>query len=108
MDDEFETLSLCPEDHERAAPTARRLALLVAGLAVLTGGAVAGWQRDPHVEPAGHPEQRPVQLPVEQPPAAYLPGGSVYDQQVPRHVDWKTAYGPGSSLYRSQVPPAAR
>ena len=40
------------------------------------------------------------------PPAAYLTGGSVNEQQVPDHVDWPTGYGPTSQLYNEQVPQA--
>jgi hypothetical protein len=107
MDDEFETLSLFPEDRSRldrahVRPKARRLAVLVAGLAVLTGFAVASWNSSPAPGPA------PASPPAQQPPAAYLPGGSVYAEQVPHLLNWATAYGPGSSTYASQVPPAAR
>jgi hypothetical protein len=104
MDDEFETLSLFPDDREHVSPPARRLVVLVAGLAVITGAAVGIWQHEPDREPGLAPTRQPVQEPL----AAYLPGGSVYDQQVPQVIDWSTAYGPGSSTYWSQVPRSAR
>ena len=55
--------------------TGGRLALLVATLALATVAALAVWAHPGHVtSPA---------TPAQQPPAAYLPGGSVYELQVP-------------------------
>lgn len=45
-------------------------------------------------------------LPSEDLGQGYLPGGSVYDSQIPGYTtDVGQGYLPGSSVYRSQVPP---
>ena len=74
------------------------LALAVAALAVLTV-MVGGWQRgaDPATPPVPGPSG---------PPHAYLPGGSVYGQQVPEFGRSALAYQPGGTVYKLQVPHA--
>ena len=74
----------------------RRLAVLVAGLAALTTGTVIAWSQ------LGENPARSSTNSV--PSAAYQPGGSVYDEQVPAYIDWQIGYGPDSAMYAEQVP----
>lgn len=69
------------------------LALAVAVLAVLTV-VVRPWNLG--AEPATRTPSGSLH--------AYLPGGSVHQQQVPEFRHWSLAYRPGGSVYRSQVP----
>ncbi|KQW49900.1 hypothetical protein ASC77_25665 [Nocardioides sp. Root1257] len=87
--------------------TGRRGLLLAIALtiaAVLTVAVVVPWNLGS--EPAAPPGPTPAA-----PPPAYQPGGSVYDQQVPKGgagpralQHWALVYGPDGSIYKSQVP----
>jgi hypothetical protein len=86
--DEYETLSLFSEDsaesHREPPPTAtgRRLAVLISGLALLTAATVVSWTDGSSTSTRPAAAQGAVD---PRPAAALLPGGSVYQEQVP-HV----------------------
>jgi hypothetical protein len=82
----------------RPRPTGVLLTGMVAALAVVTTVLVIVWTSSADRSVA------PMKPSPSGPPAAYLPGGSVYDEQVPDFMDWSQGYGPGSYLYRAQVP----
>lgn len=72
------------------------IALAVAVLVALTA-VVLGWNLD------APPADPPTPIPSG-PPRAYLPGGSVHEQQVPEFQHWALVYGPEGSVYKAQVP----
>lgn len=84
---------------ERPRRTGFLLLALVAVLATITATMVLQWYT------AIDQPTTTTTIPSG-PPAAYLTGGSVNEQQVPDHVDWRTGYGPASQLYNEQVPQA--
>ena len=92
-----------PATHRpHSSPTGLALVVLVLALAVVTITAVALWSHGTQPTTPAAPDPAPFGSP------AYLPGGSVYEQQVPDYIDWSIGYGPGSYLYNAQVPAEAR
>ncbi|WP_243060896.1 hypothetical protein [Nocardioides sp. SR21] len=80
-----------------ALAVAALVAVTVAGLAVALDWSPSGESAAPAAPEA----------PAEPgPPAAYLPGGSVYEQQVPGHRHWALVHGPDGMPYKAQVPSA--
>ena len=86
------------ESRGRSRPTASRVAAFAGAFTAITLASVTvlwGGNGD-------QPDAAPVVV-VDQ-PAAYEPGGSVYEAQVPYTYDWSAGYGEGSYLYDAQVP----
>jgi hypothetical protein len=78
-------------DHQVGqAHASRRLAALVAALVAVTGIILTTWHES-------NPPTAPTVPTPSDPPPAYLPGGSVYKQQVP-------PYPPHRTVYVQQVP----
>jgi hypothetical protein len=73
--------------------------------AVVPGSALANAMqvRDAYV-PGGSVYDSQVPAAAVSGLAAYVPGGSVYDSQVPAAASERVAYLPGGSVYDSQVP----
>ena len=89
-------------DEHRTTPRALIVALIT--LAALTI-AVVTWQLTATTNPSATVNDVPA---VTDQPAPYLPGGSVYQQQVPKTAaDQLAPTRPGGSVYQQQVPPAA-
>jgi len=112
------TTSSTPGRGRRRTPW---LALLVAGLTVLTVAVVVTWtfprQSSAPVESDWTTAYGPgsalyaEQVPIAAVPwtASYAEGSATYGEQVPAQAkSWTGAYGPGSSTYAEQVPAAGR
>jgi hypothetical protein len=88
---------------ERRRRRPRRTGILIGALVVVltavTVTTLALWAAGTGDRPAAPPSRV-----IMDPPAAYQPGGSVYEEQVPDYQDWSIGYGPGSYLYNAQVP----
>lgn len=85
--------------HEQQQDRPRRIGVLV-GVSVAALGAFAAITLALGADGADRRADTPAPV-VPNPPAAYQPGGSVYDEQVPG-ID--AGRGSGSYLYDAQVP----
>jgi hypothetical protein len=97
------TQSSTTESH---ASTGRRLILLLVAVAVAAALATAAWAR---MSGSTHPSPAALTwtvVAVDRP--SLLPGGSVYDSQVPAAARAADFQNSGGSVYDSQVPAAAR
>jgi hypothetical protein len=94
------TVHTQPSPTERSATISRRLIVLLVALAVLTAVSIATWARLAGSSPSPAALAWTV---VAGDRPSLLPGGSVYDSQVPA-----TADNAGGGVYDSQVPAAAR
>jgi hypothetical protein len=84
--------------------TARALLVVLVALGLLAAG-LAGWQ----VGRATAGTSTSQVGTVADPMAPYRPGGSVYDEQVPRaEIDPWAPYRPGGYVYDQQVPREAK
>ena len=97
------TTASVPRTDDRRTSSRALLILLIALVAMTV--AVVAWQLRT-TSSATAPSTQVSD--VEGPPAAYRPGGSVYQQQVPAAADPGAAIRSGGSVYEQQVPAAAR